>query len=117
MSCTPSQHVHSLGRLYLKNEQSFVQVSMEGSKATLIMRFVSRSVSIHCKLPLCSAKGEDGFGMSSAGVLCSSFRPIDLTNKRCQSVNDNSPTVFYQRSCHVVQQLGVDELGAHPVSA
>ena len=95
MSSTLSQHVHSLGRLYLKNEHGLVQVSMEGSKVTLLMCFVSKHKHAmnYCKLSLYSAKGEDDFSMSSAGISCYSFQPIDLINNQRQ-VNDNSRPYF-----------------------
>ena len=41
LSSTPSQHVHSLSRSYLKNEHGLV-LSMEGSKVTLLMHLVQQ---------------------------------------------------------------------------
>jgi len=37
----------------------------------------------YCKSPLCSLKCEVYFGVLFVGVQSSSFRPIDLKNKRC----------------------------------
>ena len=113
ISSTPLQHVHSLGHLYLKNATRFSTSQMEGSKVTLLMRFVSQRISIQWTIVSyrCVARRVRMiFGMSSAGVSCSRFLPIDWINNRRQPVNDNSPPVFTSVPALLFSSLKVTDL-------